>query len=92
MVKRNAFYSFHYAQDAWRATQVRNMGVVDGNRPASDNDWEQIKRGGEDAIKKWIANQLSGRSVTIVLIGRGTAGRKWINYELLKAGTAAKVY
>lgn len=90
MVKRNAFYSFHYAQDAWRAAQVRNMGVVDGNVPAKDNDWEQIKRGGENAIKRWIKDQLSGRSVTIVLIGQGTAGRKWINYEIVESWNSGK--
>ena len=41
---RRAFYSFHYIPDNWRASQVRNMGVVDGNKPATDNDWETIKK------------------------------------------------
>ncbi len=41
---RRAFYSFHYIPDNWRASQVRNMGVVDGNKPATDNDWEAIKK------------------------------------------------
>lgn len=82
---RNAFYSFHYIPDCWRAGQVRNMGVVDGNKPASDNDWEAIKKGGDTAIQKWIDGQLSGKSVSVVLIGSQTAGRKWINYEIKKA-------
>ncbi|MHA1772701.1 MAG: TIR domain-containing protein [Candidatus Heimdallarchaeota archaeon] len=82
---RRAFYSFHYKPDNWRASQVRNMGVVEGNRPASDNDWETIKKGGDTAIKKWIDGQLSGKSVAIVLIGEKTAGRKWIKYEIKKA-------
>lgn len=82
---RNAFYSFHYMPDCWRAGQVRNMGVVDGNKPASDNDWETITRGGEAAIKKWIDEQMRGRSVEVVLIGAQTAGRKWIDYEIGKA-------
>lgn len=42
---RNVFYSFHYVPDGWRVAQVRNMGVLEGNRPASDNDWERVKRG-----------------------------------------------
>lgn len=79
---RRAFYSFHYTLDSWRASQVRNMGVVEGNRPAMDNDWEKIKRGGDKAIQKWIDDQLWGKSVAIVLIGEKTAGRKWINYEI----------
>lgn len=85
MAKRNAFYSFHYMPDGWRASQVRNIGVLDGNQPASDNDWESIKKGGDTAIQKWIDGQLVGRSCAIVLIGENTAGRKWINYEITKA-------
>ena len=79
---RKIFYSFHYQQDAWRVGQVRNMGVVDGNKPAHDNDWETVKGGGDRAIKRWIDDQMFGRSCTVVLIGAGTANRKWINYEI----------
>lgn len=82
---RRAFYSFHYKPDNWRAATVRNIGVIEGNRPASDNDWEAVTKGGEDAIKKWIADQMHGRSCTVVLVGQGTANRKWINYEIVKS-------
>ena len=82
---RRAFYSFHYKPDNWRASQVRNMGVIEGNKPASDNDWEEITSGGDKAIEEWIDGQLSGKSVAIVLIGANTAGRKWIGYEIKKA-------
>jgi hypothetical protein len=34
---KQVFYSFHYDNDNWRASQVRNMGVIEGNRPAPDN-------------------------------------------------------
>jgi hypothetical protein len=87
---RRAFYSFHYKPDNWRASQVRNMGVVDGNRPASDNDWEEITRGGDSAIQRWIDGQIDGKSVTIVLIGSNTANRKWINYEITKSWNDGK--
>jgi hypothetical protein len=87
---RRAFYSFHYVPDNWRASQVRNMGVVEGNKPAADNDWEAVKKGGDSAIQAWIDNQLSGRSVAVVLIGAETAGRKWINYEIKKAWNDGK--
>jgi len=55
--RRRTFFSFHYKPDNWRAAQVRNMGVVEGNAPVSDNDWETIQRGGDAAIKRWINGQ-----------------------------------
>ena len=85
---RQVFYSFHYNEDNWRAAQVRNIGVVEGNRPAADNDWETVTRGGDAAIKNWIAAQLSGCSCTVVLVGQNTAGRKWINYEITESWRA----
>lgn len=87
---RKVFYSFHYIPDNWRASQVRNIGVIEGNAPASDNDWETVKKGGDAAIQKWIDNQLDGRSCAIVLIGSETAGRKRINYEIGKAWNEGK--
>ena len=87
---RRVFYSFHYTPDNWRASQVRNIGAIEGNRSASDNDWEAVKRGGDPAIKRWIDDQLSGRSCTIVLIGQDTAGRQWINYEIEKSWNEGK--
>jgi len=88
MGKRQVFYSFHYEPDCWRASMVRNIGVVEGNKPASDNDWETIKSHGDKAIKNWINDQVKGRSCTIVLIGSNTAKRKWINYEIKKSWLA----
>jgi len=77
---RRVFYSFHYEPDVTRAAKVRNMGIVEGNRSATDHDWEQITKGGDKAIQKWIDDQLDGKSCNVVLIGENTAGRKWINY------------
>ena len=87
---RRVFYSFHYIPDSWRASQVRNIGVVEGNKPASDNDWETVKKGGDAAIQKWIDDQLDGRSCAVVLIGKDTAKRKWINYEIHTSWNASK--
>ncbi len=80
-----AFYSFHYVPDNWRAATVRSIGVIEGNKPAPDNDWETVTKGGDPAIKRWIADQMKGRSCTVVLVGTTTAGRKWINYEIVKS-------
>ena len=90
MVTRRTFFSFHYKPDNWRAAQVRNMGVVEGNTPVSDNDWETVTKGGDAAIRRWIDSQMSGRSCAVVLIGSQTSGRKWINYEIRKAWADGK--
>lgn len=82
---RQAFYSFHYRPDSWRAAQVRNIGSIEGNRPTTDNEWEEVKRGGDSAIKRWIADQMKNRSCTVVLVGTNTANRKWINYEIAES-------
>jgi hypothetical protein len=87
---RCVFYSFHYKPDCSRAAQIRNMGVVDGNKPASDNDWETIAGRGDKAIEKWIDDQLHGKSCAIVLIGAATAGRKWIKHEIKTAWQSRK--
>lgn len=84
-MKRRVFFSFHYEKDNWRAGQVRNMGILDGNAPISDNDWETVKKGGDNAIEKWIESQMEGKTCCIVLIGEDTAARKWINFEIQKA-------
>ena len=84
-MKRQVFYSFHYVPDNWRAAQVRNIGVVEGNSSASDNDWETVKKGGDAAIKRWISAQMKNRSCAVVLVGSNTADRKWINHEIIHA-------
>ena len=64
---------------------VRNIGSIEGNKPAPDNDWETITSGGEGAIEGWIKEQMKYRSCTVVLVGKDTANRKWINYEIVES-------
>lgn len=82
---RKCFYSFHYKPDAVRASQVRNIGTVEGNPPVKDNEWETIVGDGDSAIKKWIEKQMEGRTCLVVLVGQDTANRKWINHEIIQA-------
>lgn len=89
-MKRPAFFSFHYHVDAWRASMVRNIGVVENEVPISDNDWEQVKRGGDAAIRRWIDNQMRYKQIVIVLIGRYTAFRPWVLYEIEHAWEVGK--
>lgn len=42
---RKCFYSFHYEPDNWRASTIRQIGAIEGNQPARDNDWESIASG-----------------------------------------------
>jgi hypothetical protein len=86
--KRQVFYSFNYKPDCWRASTVRSIGAIEGNKPAPDNDWETITNTGDEAIMKWIKEQMEYRSCTIVLIGKYTANRKWINYEIVESWKA----
>ena len=88
--KRRVFYSFHYKPDVIRASQVRQIGAIEGNKSATDNDWEKITSGNDEAAKdkaiiKWIAGQMEKRTCTVVLVGQNTANRKWINYEIVKS-------
>jgi MTH538 TIR-like domain (DUF1863) len=87
---RKVFYSFHFLGDHWRASQVRQIGAIEGNGELSDNDWEAVKKRGNAAIENWIDSQMSGRSCVVVLVGNATAGRQWINYEILKGWNSGK--
>lgn len=84
---RNCFYSFHFKPDNWRAATVRGIGVIEGNEPVKDNEWESITSGAdsERKIEAWIAGQLKGKTCIVVLVGTNTANRKWISYEISKA-------
>lgn len=85
---RRTFFSFHYEQDIWRATNVRNAGKVDATAAAGWNDaslWEAAKRKGRVEIERLIDAGLKGTSVTAVLIGAETASRPWVTYEIEKS-------
>jgi hypothetical protein len=42
------------------------------------------------ATSEWIDTQLNNRTCTIVLIGAETAGREWIDYEIVKSWNDGK--
>lgn len=82
---RRVFFSFHYQEDIWRVNQIRHVGVTKDweTMPFLDAaSWEAVKRKGDSAVKAWIDRQLDGTGVTVVLIGRNTADRKYVNYEI----------
>lgn len=82
---RKVYFSFHFDRDSWRVAKVRNSNVIGtyAKTPFYDKaDWEKIKARGDAAIKKWIDEQMKGTSVTVVLIGKETAKRRWVKYEI----------
>lgn len=82
---RRVFFSFHFQEDAWRVSQVRNIGVIRGWEAKPFHDaasWESVRRAGDRAIKDWIDRQLDGTSVTVVLVGAQTAQREYVKYEI----------
>ncbi len=86
---RMVFFSFHYKRDVWRANVVRNSWVTKPDRKAAGfidaAEFEELKRQGDLAVKRWINSQLNGTSVTAVLIGYETYSRRWVRYEIVKS-------
>lgn len=85
MAGRRVYFSFHYEQDIWRASNVRNSGNFDAVARAGWDDasiWEEAKRKEDTAIRRLIDDGLKGTSVTAVLIGEKTAIRPWVQYEI----------
>jgi len=87
---RKVFTSFHYKPDNWRVSQIRSIGKIEGNSIVTTNKWEEVTNGGTTAIKKWINDNMYGKSCVIVFVGENTAGRKWINYEIKRAWNEKK--
>jgi hypothetical protein len=85
---RRVFFSFHYERDVRRIQQVRQSWVV---RPGGEAqpfydkaEFEKVKaRAG--GIEKWIEEQLSGTSVTVVLFGAETSSRPWVRHEIKRS-------
>ncbi len=87
---RKVFYSFHYELDNFRVQQVINMGVVEGNQMLKPNDWEEVKRKGDDSVKRWIKDQMDNCDCLVVLIGSQTALRTWVDYEIRQPWQSGK--
>ena len=45
-------------------------------------DFEEVEKGGDAAVKKWIREQLGGTSVTVVLVGSHTCASRYVQYEI----------
>ena len=88
MAKR-VYFAFHY-QDVidFRANVVRKHNFTGGVEAAGYYDysiWETAKKTSDLALKKMINAELSGSSVTAVLVGSQTYARRWVRYEIMKS-------
>lgn len=79
---KSVFYSFHYKRDVHRVQLVRNINALEGQPVLNAQDWEAIRRQGDQAIEKWIDEQMKYKKAVIVLIGAETANRPWVQYEI----------
>jgi hypothetical protein len=85
---RRVFFSFHYEEDISTSMIVRNSWVTKGKETAGFVDraeFEKVKKQGDRAVYNWIDKQLEGTSVTVVLIGKETLNRKFVQYEIIKS-------
>ena len=82
---RHVFFSFDW-DDVWRVNQVRFSWVTKGGYTEAgfvdEAEIETLKRSTDEAIRRWIDNQMYGTSGTCVMIGSHTATSKWVKYEI----------
>ena len=85
---RRVFFSFDWC-DVWRVNQIRKSWVTKSDYESAgfvdSAEIEKLKKNTDSKIKNWINKQLSGTSVTCVLIGSRTSNRKWVKYEIQKS-------
>lgn len=82
---KTVFYSFHYTRDVHRVQLVKNINALEGQPVLNSQDWEKVRRGGSAGIQKWIDEQMAYKRAVVVLIGKETASRPWVKYEIEKA-------
>lgn len=87
---KTVFYSFHYERDVHRVQLVRNINALEGQPVLNAQDWEAVRRRGQQAIENWIDEQMKWKKAVIVLIGQETASRPWVSYEIQKAWRAKR--
>lgn len=86
--RRRVYLIYHHEGDQWRAAQVRNVlaSASDMQIPRYDlAEWEELRRGGEQAISEYIDAEMRDASVAILLVGGQTSRRRWIDYEIVRS-------
>lgn len=87
MAKR-VFFSFYYENDLSRALVVKNNWSLKENEESgfiNNSEFERMKRDGDEMIERWIDKQLTGTTVTVVLIGNETLDSSYVQYAIKKS-------
>lgn len=87
MAKR-VFFSFYYENDLSRALVVKNNWSLKENEESgfiNNSEFERMKRDGDEMIERWIDKQLTGTTVTVVLIGSETLDSSYVQYAIKKS-------
>jgi hypothetical protein len=80
---RRVFFSFHHdPTNVWKVQQIKQMNTLLDTNQFLSNDWEEVKKKGDAAVKAWINNQLDGCGVTLVFITQHAHSRPFIRYEI----------
>ncbi len=85
---RYAFFSFAYEDVSnFKANVVRNSWLLRNSEDSfvDGSIWEKSKIKDPNKLKQLISIGLKKTSVTIVLIGKNTANRRWVQYEIIKS-------
>jgi hypothetical protein len=89
---RRTFFSFHYKPDVKRAWVVRNSWVTkvaQGQREDAgffdSSVFEAAERESDDVLKRFLREGLKNTTVNCVLVGKETALRRWVRYEIFRS-------
>ena len=89
MKKTRAFFSFYFTEDRHRARQVMAAWLSGDGREAtpfiSREALLAMIEGGIPLIYQWIEEEIAKADVSVVLIGQGTAGRHFVEYEIAQS-------
>jgi hypothetical protein len=85
---RRVYYCFDYQRDLERVRRLLDIPNVLASAAAGFQSaafWERTCRRGDDAVRGMIDSALDNTTITVVCLGRWTANRKFIDYEIKRS-------
>ncbi len=87
IMSMRVFITYDYARDFWRVSEIKNFWDINQARELAGliepSAWETLALQGDNAVRRWIRNQLLGTSVTVVLIGAQTSVKEYVNFAIV---------
>jgi hypothetical protein len=84
---RRVFFSFDY-KNVYKANLIKDLPGVFATAAAgfeSSAQWDEQKVRGDLEVKEMIDSALADTTVSVILISRGAAARKYINFEIYES-------